>query len=92
MAQHKSAAARLSTVAEPPLVVDLDGTLVKGDLLAQSFFALLSARPFRALCALAALCRGKAAFKSAVAADASVDCNALPFNPELLALLRTERA
>ncbi len=92
MQRNSAAAARLSATPEPPLVVDLDGTLVKGDLLAQSFFALMSARPFRTLRTLAVLCRGKAAFKAAVAAYASIDCNALPFNPELLALLRAERA
>lgn len=92
MPQPKFAATQLSTAPKPPLVVDLDGTLIKGDLLAQSFFALLSARPLRAMAALAALLRGRAAFKAAVAAEASIDCNTLPFNPELLALVRAERA
>jgi 4-hydroxybenzoate polyprenyltransferase len=91
MAQHAIAAARLSATPEPPLVVDLDGTLVKGDLLAQSFFGLLSAHPFRALVALLALLRGKAAFKVAVAAEGHIELDALPFNPELLAVLRAER-
>jgi len=92
MVQQASAAVRRSAAQEPPLVVDLDGTLVKGDLLAQSFFALLSVKPLRALVALMALHHGKAAFKAALAAETTLDFNALPFNPELLAFLRTERA
>ncbi|MDE1903012.1 MAG: UbiA family prenyltransferase [Alphaproteobacteria bacterium] len=76
----------------PPLVVDLDGTLVKIDLLAQSFFGLLAARPIRALATLAALLHGKAAFKAALAGQADLDCATLPFNPELLAFIRAEHA
>ena len=76
----------------PPLVVDLDGTLVKIDLLAQSFFGLLAARPLRALATLAVLLRGKAAFKAALAGLADLDCTTLPFNPELLAFIRAEHA
>jgi len=34
-----------SSQADRPLVVDLDGTLIRSDLLAESFFALLSAAP-----------------------------------------------
>ena len=76
----------------PPLVVDLDGTLVRTDLLAQSFFGLLASRPIRALGALVALLRGKAAFKAALAGQVDLDCAALPFNPELLAFIRAEHA
>src|SRR5690348_6988294 len=76
----------------PPLVVDLDGTLVRTDLLAQSFFGLLASRPVRALGALVALLRGKAAFKAALAGQVDLDCAALPFNPELLAFIHAEHA
>ncbi|MGH6976255.1 MAG: haloacid dehalogenase-like hydrolase, partial [Stellaceae bacterium] len=86
--QQSVAVARASPT--PPLVVDLDGTLVRTDLLAHAFFGLLAVRPFRALAALAALLRGKAAFKAALAGKADIDCAALPFNPELLAFIRAE--
>lgn len=78
--------------AERPLVVDLDGTLIKSDLLIESFFALLSTRPLSALRAVAALRHGKAALKAAIAAETSFDFHSLPFNEELLALLRAEKA
>ena len=56
-----------------PLVVDLDGTLLKSDSLIEGFVSLLSPRPVSALRTLAALRRGKAAFKAAVAREAKID-------------------
>ena len=76
-----------ATPAGPPLVVDLDGTLVRSDLLVESFLALLSARPLQALRALGALRRGKAAFKAALADQAQVDVHTLPYAPAVLAQL-----
>ena len=81
-----------AAASEPPLVVDLDGTLLKTDVLVESFFALLAARPWKALAACAALRRGRAAFKAAVAAETSLDFHSLPLNLELVALIRAERA
>jgi 4-hydroxybenzoate polyprenyltransferase/phosphoserine phosphatase len=77
---------------ERPLVVDLDGTLIRSDLLLESWFALLSATPLRLPAALAALARGPAAFKARLAADATLDIARLPFNEEFLAFLRAEHA
>jgi 4-hydroxybenzoate polyprenyltransferase/phosphoserine phosphatase len=74
---------------ERPLVVDLDGTLIRTDLLIEAFFTLLAARPLRAL---AALWGGRAASKAAVAAEVALDVDLLPFNEELLAFLRDEKS
>ena len=81
-----------ATPAGPPLVVDLDGTLVRSDLLVESFLALLSARPLQALRALVTLRRGKAAFKAALADRAQVDVHTLPYAPAVLAQLEAARA
>jgi 4-hydroxybenzoate polyprenyltransferase len=76
-----------------PLVVDLDGTLLRSDMLAESFLALLSEAPLRTLTATAALFHGKAALKAALAqAAAPPDLETLPWNRELLDLLEAERA
>jgi 4-hydroxybenzoate polyprenyltransferase/phosphoserine phosphatase len=80
------------SVLDRPLVVDLDGTLIKSDLLIESFFTLLSARPLQALIALAALRHGKAALKARIAADCEIDAETLPFNPELLDYLQAEKS
>lgn len=77
---------------EPPLVVDLDGTLLKSDLLIEGFFALVAADPMAALGAVAALARGRAALKARVASDAAIDLHHLPWNAELIRLLAAERA
>jgi 4-hydroxybenzoate polyprenyltransferase/phosphoserine phosphatase len=77
---------------ERPLVVDVDGTLIRTDLLAESFFALMSEAPLRGLAALATLRHGPAAFKQAVAVRIAVDVTALPYNETLLDHLTRERA
>ena len=79
-------------VREPPLVVDLDGTLIRSDLLVESFLALAGADPRAALRALLMLRRGKAAFKAAVADAAILDVTTLPFDDDVLALVRRARA
>ena len=46
-----------------PLCVDLDGTLIKSDLLLESVLGLLAQRPFVVLQMLLWLLRGKVNFK-----------------------------
>ena len=77
---------------EPPLVVDLDGTLIRSDLLVESFLALLGADPPAALRAIGALRDGKAAFKAALADAAVIDVATLPFDDDVLAMVRAARA
>ena len=75
-----------------PLVVDLDGTLIKSDLLVESFFALLTVRPAAALAGLLALRQGRAALKARLADEAVLELHTLPFDPDVLAFLRAEKA
>src|SRR5208283_2012921 len=75
-----------------PLVVDLDGTLVKTDLLVESLVTLLKDQPL-CFCALPAwLLRGKAAFKREVAARTKLDAGLMPYRTELVEYLRAQRA
>ena len=78
--------------SERPLVVDLDGTLIRGDLLMESGFALLSEAPLRVPAVLAALARGRAALKARLASEVALDVAHLPFNETFLAWLRAERS
>ncbi len=80
------------TTPARPLVVDLDGTLIKTDLLIESFLVLLGAHPLKALGSLSALSRGKAALKARIADEVVIDLHTLPLNQPLLARLRAEKA
>lgn len=75
---------------EPPLVVDLDGTLVQSDLLYESIFALLKKNPLLIFQMLLWLLDGKAAFKQRVAERVDLDVVTLPYHAEFLAYLQGE--
>src|SRR5438309_729422 len=73
-----------STMAGRVVCVDLDGTLVVGDLLWESFVTLVKQRPLRALRALLFLARGRAQFKREVAKEIAIDPAALHYREDLL--------
>ena len=82
------AAARAAAV---PLCVDLDGTLLRSDLLVESALALLAAKPWLIAAMPFWLLRGKARFKREIAARVDVDGEFLPWDARLLERLRAER-
>jgi len=78
--------------ADPPLVVDLDGTLIRTDLLVESFFAYLGANPLRIFSLPSSLSRGKARLKAEIARETPIDAAHLPYDERVLALIREARA
>jgi len=56
-----------------PLIVDLDGTLLRSDMLIESGFAFLRHNPWQVLRPLAWLFAGKAHLKAGLAAAVSLD-------------------
>jgi 4-hydroxybenzoate polyprenyltransferase/phosphoserine phosphatase len=74
------------------IAVDLDGTLVRSDLLVESVFLLLRYQPFLFFRALAWLLRGKAYFKRRVADIATPAASTLPYNQPLVEWLRMQKA
>ncbi|MES2817389.1 MAG: UbiA family prenyltransferase [Pseudomonadota bacterium] len=83
----------LDTVAGlPPLVIDLDGTLLRSDILLESGLAFIKARPTRLLAPLAWLFKGKANLKQRLAEAAELDVSCLPYDPAVLDLIETERS
>jgi 4-hydroxybenzoate polyprenyltransferase/phosphoserine phosphatase len=85
-------AVNAQTVA-PPLCVDLDGTLIRSDVLLESLLLLVKANALYLLFAVFWLLRrGKAGLKAEIAARVKLDPAALPYNKELLAWLKSERA
>lgn len=74
-----------------PLVVDLDGTLIKTDLLAETANSFLIERPWRFLQLLGWLAAGRSTLKARLAEATSVDVSSQPYNEELLVWLREEK-
>ena len=81
-----------STRMGPSLAVDLDGTLVKTDLLLESLLLLLKHAPWRILSLPVWLRKGRAYFKEQVARRVSLDAAVLPYRKELIDYLQTQRA
>ena len=77
------------TQAASPLIVDLDGTLVRTDTLVECLLAL-SGRPRAMIHGLVSILHGKAHMKQEIAAASDLDPSLLPYNKELLSLLRAE--
>lgn len=75
-----------------PLCVDLDGTLIRSDLLIESALALLAHQPWAIFSMLGWLLRGKAHLKQRIAQKVDLDPSALPYNQELLAWVSQQRA
>ncbi|MCB1388088.1 MAG: UbiA family prenyltransferase [Rhodobacteraceae bacterium] len=79
------------TDTRPLLVVDLDGTLVRSDMLYESFWSAFSRDWRTPLAALVALAQGKAALKARLAALGAPDPATLPYTPEVLDEIRAWR-
>jgi 4-hydroxybenzoate polyprenyltransferase len=73
------------------LVVDLDGTLVKTDLLMESLVALFRKQPLCLFLLPLWMARGKAWFKHEVARRVSLDVTTLPWRTEFIASLGRQR-
>jgi hypothetical protein len=71
-------------VSGPPLVVDLDGTLVKTDLLIESVLALLKQHPLCLFAFPGWLAGGKAWFKQQVASRVRLEASTLPWRTRLV--------
>jgi 4-hydroxybenzoate polyprenyltransferase len=77
---------------QAPLVVDLDGTLLRTDLLYEKFALLLFSKPWLLALVPFWLLRGKAALKREFARRTDLDVETLPVNTALLDWLRAEKA
>ena len=73
------------------LVVDLDGTLIKSDMLHESLWSSFNTNGFAALKALTALRHGKSALKKALYNTSDVDVTTLPFNKATINYIKKHR-
>ncbi len=79
-----------SNTNEIPLCVDLDGTLLRTDMLHEGMARLL-ARPWLLLVAAFQLLRGRAALKHWLAAHVPLDPALLPYRQDVLTWLRQQK-
>ena len=82
----------MSNSTTPPLIVDLDGTLIKTDLLLETASQFVLAQPWQTYKLLAWLAQGKSALKSHLAQATRIDVAVLPYNEELVTWLQQEKA
>lgn len=75
-----------------PLIVDLDGTLLRSDMLVESAFAFLRHNPYRALAPFGWLQAGKANLKAKLAAEVTLDVTSLPYDQQVINFLQQEKA
>jgi phosphoserine phosphatase len=74
-----------------PLVLDLDGTLIAGDLLYKSFFSILRRNPFIVFGCAKWLLAGRAALKRQLALRNRIDWDRLTFHQDVVALAIREK-
>jgi len=74
-----------------PLIVDLDGTLIRTDLLFETANCFLKLYPFHFFKLFLWLFRGKSVLKSELAERVQLDVTALPYNIDVLNWLRSEQ-
>jgi apolipoprotein N-acyltransferase len=75
-----------------PLVVDLDGTLIRTDMMWESLSRLLRRNPLAIFQILFWWTRGRALLKQKLAARVQVDPTILPYHKKFIAWLRAEKA
>lgn len=74
------------------IAVDLDGTLIRSDLLIESLFLFLRISPLRVFELISWLFRGKAHFKRKIIDAVNPNVCTLPYNQKLIDWLREQRA
>lgn len=80
------------TESRTPLVVDMDGCLLRTDVLFEAIASGLARRPLETLMAFRFLLQGRARFKRAIAEINEVDVESLPLREDFVAHLAQERA
>jgi 4-hydroxybenzoate polyprenyltransferase/phosphoserine phosphatase len=81
-----------SGAAKRPLCVDLDGTLIATDTLAEGFLGLMKTAPWKLFALLSALMRGRPQLKRYLAENAPIDPAALPYRDVVLTSIREARS
>ena len=76
-----------AVATHPVLAVDLDGTLLRSDMLFETFWSAFSSDWRTPLRTARALGGGKAALKRVLSETSQVDIATLPYDPEVIAYI-----
>ncbi len=74
-----------------PLCVDLDGTLLRSDLLLETGMAFARSQPLGLLKPFSWLAKGKSILKEGLAQATQIDVSVLPYDPAVIELIESER-
>lgn len=74
-----------------PLVVDLDGTLLRSDVLIETGFSFIKDKPLRFFEPIFWLMSGKASLKDRLSKEANLDVTVLPYDQQVLKLIEEEK-
>ncbi len=74
-----------------PLIVDLDGTLLRSDMLFETWLSFAKDEPLRALMPFVWVFKGKPFLKARLAEESKLDVSALPYNQNVLTMIATAR-
>jgi len=77
-------------IKKPPLFVDLDGTLIKTDLLLESVLLLVKRNPFSLFLMVFWLLKGRTNLKHQLAQRVEISCENLPLNTEFFDYLQKQ--
>ena len=89
----KQSRANTPATSKLPLAVDMDGTLVRSDLLLEALMNVAKGNIFYLIgCLFTYLRHGLAAFKTKIFTRAQFDLKHLPYNLELIEHIKTEKA
>lgn len=75
----------------PPLVVDLDGTLLRSDMLMETGIAFMRHQPANFFLPLKWLLQGKKSLKQGLAQNCEIDVSLLPYDPVVIEMIEVER-
>lgn len=77
---------------QPVLVIDLDGTILRSDMLHESLWSAIGKNAFAAMSALSRLSEGRAVVTARLAAMSDVDVTTLPYDAGLCARVNAWRS
>lgn len=84
--------ARQRVTAKSPIFIDLDGTLIRSDIFAESALRLLKANPSKIFSFIAWTWHSRAAAKAMTAREVRIDVRTLPYNDDVIQYLTREKA